>query len=351
MNHDLTLEQQGKVYSYYLKVPAQAGEVYISNIPKEIRGSTDRSPSLSLYLADGGKELLFKDWGGKRTKGKTISEAVLSGDCLKYMCLVDKNIVSHKQALWFFHDTIKSAKIAYCEQIKASYGLKKPPKVKVRSNFKKFELDYWARYNIGPEQLKYQKVYPSKGIITKLGTTFLPSTKKRPTFIYDLMPGKKIKHYQLYNPLVDNTDKANKWRLWPGKRCVSQTWHTTLPERGDQLFITSGKKDIMCVNNSNFLADAPMSENSRYRLLTKYKEYDERFDRVYILLDGDAAGLDYAKTLLYYIKELDRNSTWKIIQLDYPKIPGKKSKRCKDPANVVEWYSNKKLRKLINKYV
>jgi len=329
---DLTLAEQSKVFSFYMKHPICPGEAYISPIPASIRGKEDHSPSFSIFYNKEGDTLLFKDHGGNNENERSYNKKKLIGDCLVFMVLMDSKVKSHKQALFKYHTKIKDANIEYSAEIKkgARRRNKQAPPIMYReTKFKDFELEWWDQYNICRKQLIDEYIYGSDGIKVKSGVIF-ESSPELPAFIYDLNYFDPLKTYQIYNPECPKELKM-KWRLWADDESISQSYYTTLPEQGETFLLASSKKDMLCIKNSGYFSDAPLSESNRFRFLSKYKDYDRRFKNKYILFDGDKDGLIYAKTLLAEIKKIHRHTQWKVIKLNYPT-------GTKDVADIVKAY-------------
>lgn len=151
--------------------------------------------------------------------------------------------------------------------------------------WRNYDIAYWQSFGITLEWLKYAEVYPiSHKIITKGDQRYVFGADK---YAYAYVERKEgnvtLKIYQPFNK------SGYKWASKHDKSVIS-LW-AKVPEYGRKICICSSLKDALCLwANTGIPALAiqgegyPMSE-------TAINELKRRFNKVYILLDNDTAGL------------------------------------------------------------
>lgn len=161
---------------------------------------------------------------------------------------------------------------------------------KVR-DWKPHDIDYWESYGISIEWLKYANVYPiSHKIIIKKGQRYVFGADKYAYAYAEFKEGKTtLKIYQPYNK------QGFKWSN-KHDRSVISLW-TKVPANGDRICICASLKDALCLwANTGIPAVAIQGEG--YTISdTAVNELKHRFNKVYILLDNDEAGLKDAEIL------------------------------------------------------
>lgn len=151
--------------------------------------------------------------------------------------------------------------------------------------WKSYDIAYWQSFGITLEWLKYAEVYPiSHKIITKNGQRYVFGADK---YAYAYVEHKEgnvtLKIYQPFN-------KAGfKWASKHDKSVIS-LW-TKVPKSGERICICSSLKDALCLwSNTGIPALAIQGEGYPISI-TAINELKRRFNKVYILLDNDTAGL------------------------------------------------------------
>ena len=311
-----------KVYLYYLRQTLDLG-VYNSPIPNIYRPGNkgDNVPSFSVFTCDD-ERIRWKDFA--------LGE---SGDGLDLICVIERLYRSNGTK------DLQAAKSFYNRRISPLevklQARKKPRKNKVkdftvfkRDNFLESELSYWLQYGLTSKDLNREFIYGSDGLMIN-DKLYYESTSANPTFIYTYSPDDDT-NVKIYQPL----NKKTKWRNWFSKTPpISSTYYTTLPDKGDHLVLCSSRKDMMVLKKLGYTCDSLVGETSK--LITKYHhEYVKRFSKVYICLDGDAAGIKATKTLN------EKCPKWIPLYLDYPED-------TKDLADVVSVYDYETLRSIV----
>lgn len=155
---------------------------------------------------------------------------------------------------------------------------------KVRE-WRDYDLEYWDSYGISLKWLKYADIYPiSHKIIIKDSVSYTFGADKYAYAYVEFKEGKvTLKIYQPFNK------KGYKWSNKHDKSVIS-LW-TKVPKKGNRICICSSLKDALCLwANTGIPSLAIQGEG--YRMSnTAINELKKRFNRIYICLDNDEAGL------------------------------------------------------------
>lgn len=173
------------------------------------------------------------------------------------------------------------------------------------------ELEYWHRLSIGKELLEAYRI-SSLAFMRRAGDLIWKSEESNPTFLYEFS---KENAFKAYRPLDPNKDKfrgQNNGTVVEG--------YDQLPRNGKVLIITSSLKDTLTLRNLGFLAINPTSENSRKGLMLIARELNQRFEKIYVLLDNDRPGI-------YATRVLAQKTGWKPLYLPQHFL--------KDPSDMV----------------
>lgn len=146
--------------------------------------------------------------------------------------------------------------------------------------WKKHDLEHWESYGISQPWLAFGKIFPISFIfITKNGKkAILPAEK----FAYVYLENKddivSIKIYQPYSELFKWRNQHNKsvWDLW-----------RQLPQTGDNLIITSSRKDALCVWENARIPSCSLQAESYLPKFHVVQELKNRFKNVFVLYDND----------------------------------------------------------------
>lgn len=200
------------------------------------------------------------------------------------------NISFEEVCARIYHDFCRtqSASDASIRTSRAKIRRSGPSNVKMECRVREwqdYDISYWQSFGITLEWLKYAEVYPiSHKIVTKGDQRYVFGADK---YAYAYVERKEgnvtLKIYQPFN-------KAGfKWANKHDKSVIS-LW-AKVPEYGRKICICSSLKDALCLwANTGIPALAiqgegyPMSE-------TAVDELKRRYNKVYILLDNDTAGL------------------------------------------------------------
>lgn len=155
---------------------------------------------------------------------------------------------------------------------------------KVRE-WRDYDLEYWGSYGISLKWLKYADVYPiSHKIIIKNDVSYAFGADKYAYAYVEHKEGKvTLKIYQPFNK------NGYKWSNKHDNSVIS-LW-TKVPKEGEKICICSSLKDALCLwANTGIPALAIQGEG--YGVSdTAINELKRRFNKIYICLDNDEAGL------------------------------------------------------------
>src|SRR5690606_36413989 len=173
----------------------------------------------------------------------------------------------------------------------------KPPtiiSIKLR-DWQLHDKEFWYnRYEITRSTLDYYNVYP----ISRFWINQYRYNADKHAYAYR----EDTNVYKIYQPYL-STDNGKFWSNIKNKDIYQG--HDQLPEKGEILFITSSKKDVMVLYECGFNAVAPHTE---HQILSDelYYEYSNRFDVIIIFYDNDNAGITHANKMVdrYNIKSI-----------------------------------------------
>jgi KaiC/GvpD/RAD55 family RecA-like ATPase len=157
--------------------------------------------------------------------------------------------------------------------------------------FTQRELDFWLQYGISEATLKRYNVLAVDSFTAqaKNGSKYtIKSTPDKFIFAYKLGEA-----YKLYKPLDDKQFKFQHL----GHRSPDHIFGLDqLPERGDQLILTGGEKDVMSLASHGYSAIALNSETAKLPsgLVSKLSP---RFSNLFVLYDNDDTGIRQSQNI------------------------------------------------------
>lgn len=241
------------------------------------------------------------------------------GDCYKYV--MERYSVDYYSALriiandfGLLHEQCDKRSLEYLGLVLPKPKKKEETdiKIKVRDWEKRDEI-YWNQYGISIELCNFFKVFP----ISHYWVNGYLFTIKASELVYAYYERGKFK---IYFPNA----KENEVRFWSNDGgCVYGI--DQLPEFGDELFITSSKKDIMTLRALGHFSVSANAESS-YIEESVLNDLKRRFKRIIIWLNNDQQGLKsghylsikYDLPFVYIPLEIDEKDP-----SDYLKVWGK----------------------------
>ena len=239
----------------------------------------DNHPSFGFYSNDG-KRIHWTDFATKESGG--IFD--LLG---KYWNENYDKVLYH-----IYNDLPKFANINSCNISKRGnivttkyYKENKDLQCKVRE-WKDYDIEYWESYGISLKWLKYADIYPiSHKIVIDGDNRYVFKSDKYAYAYVEFKEGKvTLKIYQPFNK------NGYKWSNRHDRSVIS-LW-TKVPKEGKRICICSSMKDALCLwANTGIPALAIQGEG--YGMSdTAVNELKRRFNKIFILLDNDKAGIE-----------------------------------------------------------
>lgn len=146
--------------------------------------------------------------------------------------------------------------------------------------WRQYDLEYWETYGISLPWLQFGDVYPvSRVFYTMDGVTRdFPAEKYAYAYIERKDGQITMKIYQPFSTIRKWTNKhdASVWDLW-----------TKLPERGDNLIITSSRKDALCVWENTGIPAVSLQGEGYIPKEHIVQELKDRFKHIFVLYDND----------------------------------------------------------------
>ena len=164
------------------------------------------------------------------------------------------------------------------------YSIRKSIPVTIRSirrEWKDYDFEYWNSYGVSTQFLLCSNIFPISRIIMIYpnGKKVMKADRYAYTFIERKDGQITEKIYQPYNK------DGMKWRS-SNNKSIWDLW-TFLPEKGENVIITSSRKDALCIwSNTHIPAVSPQSESTGLKKKV-VEELKSRFRNVYVLYDND----------------------------------------------------------------
>ena len=198
-----------------------------------------------------------------------------------------------------------------------------------------YDMEYWNSYGISREWLKFGDVYPiSHILITRDNITKVIPAEKLAYVYVERKDGKvSLKVYQPKSQRLKWLSKhdSSVWDLW-----------SRLPDRGDTLFITSSRKDALCLWENTGIPSVSLQGEGYVPKEKVINQLKQRFGRVIIFFDND-----YDKDENHGHIYASRLSG--MFDLDMVEIPSEY--KSKDPSDLFKNHGAKTFRRVIKELV
>lgn len=290
----------------------------------------DKNPSFSVFMSRDGK-IRYKDLA-KGERGDII-DLLSQYWNLDFQQTIDRIYSDMK---YFTKDNVRISKSIHSERIAEGNSNKELLNVecKVR-DWELYDLEYWNSQGISIKWLQFGDIFPfSHSIITTSKGKYIFNAEKYAYAYVERKDG--IISLKLYQPKskkykwINNHD-SSVWDLWD-----------KLPAKGENLIITSSRKDALCVWENTGIPCTCMQAESYIPKDHIINELKSRFKNIYVLYDNDFNAEENHGELLG--KEICKHHNLKFIQ-----IP--EEYKTKDPSDCVNKYGRIFLNKLINKLI
>ena len=207
----------------------------------------------------------------------------------------------------------------------------------IRTQMREWEprdFEYWNSYGVPTNWLLHADIYPVSYIFVISESGFTRTIKADP-YAYTFIERKDgICTEKVYQPF--NTE-GFKWRSGHDKS-VWDLW-TKLPETGEQLIITSSRKDALCIWAQVGIPAVSLQGEGYGAKAQVMEELKTRFRNVYVLFDNDQnkeknyGRLDGEKLCAQY----------NLKQLEIPE-----EYKCKDPSDLFHFYGKETVQKVFS---
>lgn len=198
-----------------------------------------------------------------------------------------------------------------------------------------YDIEYWNSYGISREWLEFGDVYPiSHILITRDNITKVIPAEKLAYVYVERKDGKvSLKVYQPKSQRLKWLSKhdSSVWDLW-----------SRLPDRGDTLFITSSRKDALCLWENTGIPSVSLQGEGYVPKEKVINQLKQRFCRVIIFFDND-----YDKDENHGHIYASRLSG--MFDLDMVEIPSEY--KSKDPSDLFKNHGAETFRRVIKELV
>ena len=312
---------------------------YLGGIPKKPICSPirkDNIPSFSLFYSDRYEKMMYKDFAtGER------------GDCfifVKNLLGLSKItdvfcVIANEFQLEQFQTTRIEpvARQSYVSKHNSGKITKDRIEIKIKIRpWTKADKEFWnGKYGFNKKDLLYCGVFP-------ISHYFMNEyCRKTDGLAYAFLEEKDgVQTYKIYQPLSENYKWINNndfstWEMW-----------SQLPDTGQNLVITSSRKDAMTIlfafRNPKGLASCALQSENTGAKESVINELKGRFKNIYVLYDNDFTsernpGRTAGKNMC---------DKFNLTQLEIPEEFG-----VKDPSDFIEEYGTTKFKDLIKKLI
>lgn len=234
----------------------------------------DKHKSLGIYSYDG-KTITYRDFrtGDTGSLFKLLTKAWGFSNIYESVEKINKELIQHTKGKTPVFSLGKDRVIAKIS--KSEIGLK----CKARE-WKDYDLKYWEQYGITLPWLQFSNTYPiSHIIVTKDGVeSIIPAEKHAYAYVEFKDGVESLKIYQPYSKKHkwNNNHDSSVWDMW-----------MQLPKTGEDLIITSSRKDALCIWSNTGIPSCNLQAESYLPKAHVVDELKKRFKRVWILYDND----------------------------------------------------------------
>ena len=287
----------------------------------------DKHPSFRVYSPDGTKVRYYDYATGE--SGGIVDFIMQLYSCSFPEALehIENDVTQYRKGQLNIHTSLPNGKIV----VRAER-----PDYTIRTQMREWEqsdFDYWASYGVPKEWVLHADIYPIAYIFIISDTGYTRTIKADPlafTFV-ERKDGKvSEKIYQPYNK------EGMKWRSGHDSS-VWDLW-TKLPPQGENVIITSSRKDALCIWAQCGIPAVSLQSETASIKPQVMEELKARFRRVFILYDND-----FTKDKNHgRIEGTKIANEFNIEQIEIPEQYG-----AKDPSDLYHKYGQETVRKLI----
>lgn len=262
-------------------------DLYLGGIPSKAISSPlreDTSPSFSLFMSREHGRVFFKDFATGE-----------SGDCFLFVMRLFKFSTKSETFLKIARDfnltdyelnpnSLHTPPILNTAKLKRNIKKIKTNKLKISVTVRDWLLkdkNYWYnKYSLSKAQLEYCKIFPISHFFINGFCT------KAKDLAYAFVEGKDgSQTFKIYQPYADkenkwfNNNDYSTWELW-----------TQLPETGNNLIITSSRKDAVVIKSlfqSQYITSCSLQNEGIKPKQNVIDELKSRFKRIFVMYDND----------------------------------------------------------------
>ncbi len=224
------------------------------------------------------------------------------------------------------------------------------PKVKVynKKNFKKthayleckirkweqYDLDFWDDYGISLKWLEFGDIHPISHIIINGKNRIIIGAEKYAYAYVERKDGNitlKIYQPKSHTKKWLNNHDSSVWDLW-----------TKLPETGENIIITSSRKDALCIWENTGIPTVSLQSETNLPKKKVMNQIKERFKNVYVLYDNDFM----SETNHGRILGKKMADTFNIKQIEIPDYYG-----AKDISDLCKLRGRERVKQVINSLI
>lgn len=195
------------------------------------------------------------------------------------------------------------------------------------------DFEYWSSYGVPKDWLLHADIYPVSYIFIVSETGYIKTVKADPlayTFV-ERKDGKITE--KVYQPL---NKEGMKWRSGHDGS-VWDLW-TKLPASGEEVIITSSRKDALCIWAQCGIPSVSLQGEAMNIKPQVMEELKSRFKRVFVLYDND-----FDKQRNH--GRIDGTKIANLFNIEQIEIP--ESYKAKDPSDLYHKYGAKTVKNLI----
>ena len=254
------------ILSYYLG---------ISNVPCLVNSPLrmDRNPSFSIYFSSKTGRVIFKDFGTQEHGG--LIDIFMKLWKMSLPEVVEK-IYKDKDKIPLNHPiTVNYIKRTSHKTYHQGVDLQ----CKTR-DWRDYDFKFWETFGISKKWLEFGDIHPiSHLILIKDKQKFvIPAEKYAQVYVERKDNVVSLKIYQPFSKDFkwSNKHDSSVWDLW-----------SKLPEKGENLIITSSRKDALCIWENTGIPSTGLQAESYFPKDHVVQILKDRFKNIYVLYDND----------------------------------------------------------------
>ena len=303
----------------------------LTMIPEIIRSPLrrDEHPSFRVYTPDG-KKVRYYDFGTREKGG--IVDLVMAMFHLSFaeaLEKIQKDIVNCGRNIDTNTTVNKGLKVR-------SDSVSFQVRTQMRE-WEEWDFEYWDSYGIPKKWLFHADIYPISYIFIVSETGYV-KTVKADKYAYTFIERKdgiiSEKVYQPYNK------EGFKWRSGHDSS-VWDLW-TRLPKKGNNVIITSSRKDALCIWAQTGIPSVSLQSEGMKIKPQVIQELKDRFRNVFVLYDNDIQST--VNTGRLDGKKI--SDEFDVRQIEIPSIYG-----CKDTSDLYHKYRGDIVKKVITQLI